>query len=190
MLHWVLFTSITYLASCQGFGLLASLALGVAVAVVIVRSMTFTLRINTFEKVSASLLMSDPAQVSSVHAQIIIDRITPDEVRDIIRRQYLVYPPFHWGPRYSWLWGYHWVDVMANGTFSIDDHVIVYKNPVTVDDLRAHLTQELATGLPDGKPLWQLHHFVNYGENRSVLLFKFHHCYGDGLTLLRLWMQV
>ncbi len=91
------------------------------------------------------------------------------------------------------LFGYVWINC-AN--FNIDEHVVEPPDPAlplkTNADLQVHVNKLIkAHKFRLDLPLWSVYYIKNYGqyEKTTVVLFVFHQCFSDGVSLVRLFFK-
>lgn len=75
--------------------------------------------------------------------------------------------------------------------FDVDDHIVEQSLPSGSGDeeLRALVSAEMEKPLPLDRPLWRCHLVHGYGDG-SALLWRTHHCMGDGIALMVLLLAV
>jgi diacylglycerol O-acyltransferase / wax synthase len=77
----------------------------------------------------------------------------------------------------------HW---QLSAAFDVDDHVLraALPEPAGRAELEEFVSQLASTPLKGGVPLWTFHLVERY-ESGSALVVRIHHCYADGIALLR-----
>jgi hypothetical protein len=100
-------------------------------------------------------------------------------------------------------YGYVWLDCDEN-LFDLDDHICEIKSTNGAegseelkndDQLQAYVSHLISTyEFNIEKPLWKLFYKQNFGfnvngEKRTVLIFLFHMCFADGLSLIRVFFK-
>ncbi|MFN2372692.1 MAG: wax ester/triacylglycerol synthase family O-acyltransferase [Cyclonatronaceae bacterium] len=75
--------------------------------------------------------------------------------------------------------------------FHPDNHIqtIGLPAPYGKAELEQVVSDVMSSPLDFSKPLWKIYHIENY-EGGSALIYKFHHCLGDGIALIRLLLSV
>lgn len=75
--------------------------------------------------------------------------------------------------------------------FHPDNHLqtIGLPAPYGKAELEQIVSDIMSSPLDLSRPLWKVYHVDNY-EGGSALIFKFHHCMGDGIALIRLLLSV
>jgi WS/DGAT/MGAT family acyltransferase len=81
-----------------------------------------------------------------------------------------------------------WEDVPS---FDVGDHILEHTLPPGSgeDALRAYASAEMRRDLPRDRPLW-LVHIVHGYQGGSALLWRLHHCMGDGIALMVLLLAI
>ncbi|HTW37520.1 MAG TPA: wax ester/triacylglycerol synthase family O-acyltransferase [Steroidobacteraceae bacterium] len=77
----------------------------------------------------------------------------------------------------------HWE---RSAGFDVDDHVLraALPEPQGRDELEALAGELASTPLKEGIPLWTFHLVERY-ESGSAIIVRIHHCYADGIALVR-----
>ena len=75
--------------------------------------------------------------------------------------------------------------------FSIDDHVLAVTLPgrAGTRELQALVSRLASRPLDPAQPLWQFHLVENFAGG-SALIARIHHCYADGIALVRVLMSM
>jgi WS/DGAT/MGAT family acyltransferase len=75
--------------------------------------------------------------------------------------------------------------------FDIDRHVVRERLPAPASDVQLQrLVGHLASQpLPAGQPLWRFHLVERFGEG-CALIVRLHHCYADGIALMRVLLSL
>jgi WS/DGAT/MGAT family acyltransferase len=83
---------------------------------------------------------------------------------------------------------WEWEDVE---TFSVRDHILEHTLPAGSGEeaLRDYASAEMKRDLPRDRPLWLVHVVHGY-EGGSALLWRLHHCMGDGIALTVLMLAI
>ena len=137
---------------------------------------------------TAWLHMEDPTNLMMVTGIYVFDRpLDPARLKDTVR--YRMAERF---PRLT-----HRVQPSGSGatwepdpTFDVNAHVhhIAIPAPGDTHALREMVSDLMSTPLDFSKPLWQVHLLENYGEG-CVVLFRIHHCIGDGVALVHVMLS-
>lgn len=75
--------------------------------------------------------------------------------------------------------------------FDVGDHIVEESLPPGAgdDELRALASAQMAQPLPFERPLWRVHLVHGYNGG-SALLWRLHHCMGDGIALMVLMLAI
>src|SRR5687767_11267705 len=75
--------------------------------------------------------------------------------------------------------------------FEVGDHILEQSLPPGSGDeqLRTLAAAEMAKPLPPERPLWRVHLVHGYGDG-CALLWRLHHCLGDGIALMVLTLAI
>ncbi len=75
--------------------------------------------------------------------------------------------------------------------FSIDEHVLSLSLPgrAATRELQALVSRLASRPLDPARPLWQFHLVDNFAGG-SALIARIHHCYADGIALVRVMMSM
>jgi diacylglycerol O-acyltransferase len=131
----------------------------------------------------AWLLMERPTNPMVVMGLLILNRpLRYAALRQLVAERFLAFERFRCVPVLETLGG-RWV--RAEG-FNLDDHVLRVELPAPAGKLELEaLAGELAsTQFNTGRPLWNLHLVKRY-QGGSALIIRIHHCYADGIALMR-----
>jgi WS/DGAT/MGAT family acyltransferase len=79
----------------------------------------------------------------------------------------------------------------TSASFQVDDHLVVTRLPRDGGEreLEAFVSELMATPLPPERPRWQFHLVRDY-EGGSALIARVHHCYADGIALVRVMLSM
>ena len=105
----------------------------------------------------------------------------------IIERRFLSFPRFRQRPVQVPGMAY-WETVPG---FSIDDHVVSVSLPgrAGTKELQKLVSRLASRPLDPARPWWQFH-LVDNLEGGSALILRIHHCYADGIALVRVVMSM
>ena len=144
------------------------------------------------EKISAVdtawLRMDRPANLMMISGVLVFGRrVRYERVKRIIRERFLRFPRFRQRP--VQLPGVaHWENAPE---FSIDDHVLPASLPGRAGkkELQTLVSRLASQPLDPARPLWQFHLVENFAGG-SALIARIHHCYADGIALVRVMMSM
>jgi WS/DGAT/MGAT family acyltransferase len=108
-------------------------------------------------------------------------------VTRVLRERFLSFPRFRQrpveGPGLT-----YWENAPE---FSIDDHVLSVSLPGRggKKELQALVSRLASRPLDPARPLWQFHLVENFAGG-SALIARIHHCYADGIALVRVMMSM
>ena len=108
-------------------------------------------------------------------------------VRAMLQRRFLRFARFRERP-VERADGAYWE---ASSGFRLDDHLVIARLPRGDADqaLKDYVSSLIATPLPAGRPRWQFHVIPRYRQG-SVLIARVHHCYADGIALVRVMLSM
>jgi len=115
------------------------------------------------------------------------DRVRFDRLTRIIRERFLKFHRFRQRP-VERLGITYWESAR---NFAISDHVerIALPGAAGTAELEALVSRLAATPLDPARPLWQYHLVENFARG-SALIARIHHCYADGIALVRVLMSM
>lgn len=138
----------------------------------------------------AWLRMDEPANLMMINGVLFFDRpLVLDEVKRVLGERLLEIPRFQQrvvattrGQRFSW---------EQDPTFDLDSHVVEETLASPGDDgaLQNLVSHWMSTPLDRERPLWMCHLLQNY-KGGCALLWRIHHCMGDGLALMLVLLSV
>lgn len=130
----------------------------------------------------AWLRMDRPENPMTIVSLIVLGRrLGRLALRSLIAERLLAFDRFRCLPVADAL-GASWTE---STSFNLDDHLIAtaLPSPGGQRELEALAGDLSGTPLPAGRPLWTFHLIERYGAG-SAVIFRIHHCYGDGVALL------
>ena len=136
----------------------------------------------------AWLLMDRPANPMTIVGLIVLEQpIELEPLRALIGQRLLAFPRFRQTPVAGVLEG-SWVETAA---FSLDDHVrsIALPSPGNQRQLELLGGELASTPFPPGRPLWSFHLIGEY-RGGSAIIVRIHHCYADGVALLKVLLAL
>jgi diacylglycerol O-acyltransferase / wax synthase len=109
------------------------------------------------------------------------------EFRHIFATRLLCYPRFRHRPVQDPL-GASWV---ADAGFDLDAHLIRTElpEPCGKTELEEFAADLASVKLPADRPLWQVH-FVDRYQSGSAWVMRLHHCYADGIAMIRVLLSL
>jgi diacylglycerol O-acyltransferase / wax synthase len=137
---------------------------------------------------TAWLRMDRPGNLMMISGVLVFGRhVRLERVRRVIRERFLRFPRFRQRPA-QLPGGSYWENV---ADFSIDDHVLALKLPgrAGTRELQALVSRLASLPLDPARPLWQFHLVENFAGG-SALIARIHHCYADGIALVRVLMSM
>ena len=144
------------------------------------------------EKISAVdtawLRMDRPSNLMMICGVLLFaDAIRFDRLTRIVDERFLKFHRFRQRP-VERLGVAYWESVPH---FDIADHVerIALSGRAGTDELQALVSRLAATPLDPKRPLWQFHLVENLNGG-SALIARIHHCYADGIALVRVLMSM
>ncbi len=113
--------------------------------------------------------------------------VSCDALRSLLSTRLLRFRRFREFPAHDVL-GSYWRE---DEHFTLDAHVHTLSLPAraTQADLEAAASDLASTQLDPRGPLWQMHLVERY-RGGSALIARFHHCYADGIALLRVMLSL
>jgi diacylglycerol O-acyltransferase len=133
-------------------------------------------------------LMERPTNPMMVVALFVLERsLEYERLRALIADRFLAHERFRCRPVADVL-GASWTE---QADFDIDDHVLRVALPGQAgqQELEALVGELASTPLSQERPLWSFHLVENYRQG-SALIIRIHHCYADGIALVRLMLAL
>lgn len=114
-------------------------------------------------------------------------RMRWDRFRRLIERRFLGFSRFRQRPVQDAL-GAAWVD---DPQFDLDSHIqrVALPRPAGKTELERLGAELASTPLDPGRPLWQVH-FVERYLGGSAWIMRIHHCYADGMALVKVLLSM
>ena len=144
------------------------------------------------EKVSAVdtawLRMDRPANLMMICGVLMLDRpLSLARLRRIVAERFLVFRRFRQRTVRTAA-GAWWRD---DPGFDLTAHVVAVKLAGDAGDveLQALVSKLVATPLSHERPMWQFHLVTNY-RGGAALVARIHHCYADGIALVRVMLSM
>ena len=136
----------------------------------------------------AWLRMERPTNPMMVVAVLTLaTRLKYDALRKLLTTRLLAYERFRQLPVHD-AFGTHW---QTDAQFDIDSHLhrLALQPRARQAHLEAAASDLASTPLDPRRPLWQAHLVERYGKG-SALIARFHHCYADGVALMRVLLSL
>ncbi len=136
----------------------------------------------------AWLLMDRPANPMTIVGLIVLERpLELGPLRELIGERLLAFRRFRQTPVAGALEG-SWIETPA---FSLDDHVrsAALSPPGSQRQLELLAGELAGTPFPPGRPLWSFHLVSRY-RGGSAVIVRIHHCYADGVALLKVLLAL
>ncbi|MCC6534534.1 MAG: wax ester/triacylglycerol synthase family O-acyltransferase [Burkholderiales bacterium] len=136
----------------------------------------------------AWLRMERPTNPMMVVVVIALERkLAPAKLKQMLAQRFLAYPRFRQRvvreAHQAW-----WED---DPEFDLDDHVhrVALPGARRRAELQELVSELASTGLDPSRPLWQFHLVESY-HGGSVVIARIHHCYADGIALIRVLLAM
>ncbi|MET0440883.1 MAG: wax ester/triacylglycerol synthase family O-acyltransferase [Casimicrobiaceae bacterium] len=137
---------------------------------------------------NAWLRMDRPSNLMMICGVLIFrEKIEVARLRKVIAERFMVFKRFRQRPVETPAMSY-WE---ADAHFDIDHHVAHTALPGRAGkaELQAFASRLMSTPLDPSRPRWQFHLVDNY-EGGSALVARIHHCYADGIALVRVMLSM
>ena len=137
----------------------------------------------------AWLRMESPASPMTIVGLLVVEgRLTLAALKRVISARFLSYPRFR-QRAVADASGAGWWELARD--FDLDAHVVpVRLRGATSQRQLEHLVGRLAsTPLEPSRPLWKFHLVERYGQGSAVIV-RIHHCYADGIALVRVLLSM
>ena len=137
---------------------------------------------------TAWLRMDRPGNLMMITGVLVFSRpIRIERVKRVIEGRFLSFPRFRQRPVQAS--GMAWWETPP--AFSIDDHVVSMSLPgrAATKELQRVVSRLASQPLDPSKPWWQFHLVDNFAAG-SALIVRIHHCYADGIALVRVLMSM
>ena len=132
--------------------------------------------------------MDTPANLMMICGVLTFDApLSLERLRAVIAERFVVFRRFRQLPQQA-ATGAVWRDDRA---FDVAAHVVPTRLPAPADDVSLqHLVSTLmATPLASDRPRWQFHLVTEY-RGGSAVVARIHHCYADGIALVRVMLSM
>ena len=132
--------------------------------------------------------MDRPVNLMMICGVLMLDRrVSLARLRRVVDERFLVFRRFRQVPVQT-ATGAYWRD---DRHFDIAAHVVTSRlaSPAGDAELQALASDLIATRLPHHRPIWQFHLVANF-RGGSAIVVRIHHCYADGIALVRVMMSM
>ena len=140
-------------------------------------------------------LQDSPANLMVINSVFTIDSIDLVTLRGLWQERVIDagngrrYPRFTWrvvraGRRLRW---------QKLQDFDLENHVIEAPGAARIDSrekLQDYVGEVASRPLPRDRPLWQMHLISDFNEGLSAVVFRIHHCMGDGIALVPILFSI
>ncbi len=136
----------------------------------------------------AWLMMDRPTNRMTIVGLIIYSRtLSLAALRALVEERFLAHERLRCYPEADAL-GARWVPAVG---FDIADHVLTTKLPAGArkHDLERLVGRLAGTPFKSGRPLWTFH-LIEHWQGGSALIIRIHHCYADGIALMRVLLSL
>ena len=137
---------------------------------------------------TAWLRMDRPANLMMICGVLMFDRrLSLARLRRVVDERFLVFGRFRQVPVQTTT-GAYWRD---DRHFDIAAHVVTSRLPSPAGDaeLQSLASRLIATPLSHERPIWQFHLVANF-RGGSAIVIRIHHCYADGIALVRVMLSL
>jgi len=113
--------------------------------------------------------------------------VRPADFRRMAETRFLCFPRFRHRPASDPL-GASWVE---DENFDIDAHLVdaVLEEPAGQAELEGLVSELAGTPLDPSRPMWQVHFIARY-RGGSAWIMRIHHCYADGIAMIRVLLSM
>jgi WS/DGAT/MGAT family acyltransferase len=137
---------------------------------------------------AAWLRMDRPSNLMMIVGVVVFDtRVDFRRFRRTLRDRFLAFDRFRSRARQDVLTA----DWEADPEFDLDRHVVraTLADPGGQAELEAFVSELASTDLDREHPAWQFH-FVDRFQGGSAAVLRIHHCYADGMALIRVFLSL
>jgi WS/DGAT/MGAT family acyltransferase len=137
---------------------------------------------------AAWLRMDRPSNLMMIVGVVVFDtRVDFRRFRRTLRDRFLAFDRFRCRARQDVLTA----DWEADPEFDLDRHVVraTLADPGGQAELEAFVSELASTDLDREHPAWQFH-FVDRFQGGSAAVLRIHHCYADGMALIRVFLSL
>jgi diacylglycerol O-acyltransferase len=137
---------------------------------------------------AAWLRMDRPTNLMMIVGVVVLDsRVDFRRFRRTIRDRFLAFDRFRCRTRQDAMTA----DWERDEAFDLDRHVVRAALPAPGGQagLEARVSELASTDLDRDRPAWQFH-FVERFEGGSAAILRIHHCYADGMAMIRVFLSL
>jgi WS/DGAT/MGAT family acyltransferase len=137
---------------------------------------------------AAWLRMDRPTNLMTIVGVVVFDsRVDFRRFRRTIEERFLAFPRFRCRARQDAVTA----DWVSDPDFDLDRHVLRARlpEPGGQDELEAFVSGLASEGLDRERPMWQFH-FVERFQGGSAAVLRIHHCYADGIAMIRVFLSL
>ena len=137
---------------------------------------------------AAWLRMDRPTNLMMIVGVVVLDsRVDFRRFRRAIRDRFLAFDRFRCRARQDAITA-NWE---RDEAFDLDRHVVraALPAPGGQAELEALVSELASTGLDRDRPAWQFH-FVERFQGGSAAILRIHHCYADGMAMIRVFLSL
>jgi diacylglycerol O-acyltransferase len=148
-----------------------------------------TLETERMSAVDAAWLRMDrPTNLMMIVGVVVFDSpVDLGRFRRTLEERFLAFPRFRCRAREDAL-GADWV---PDDDFDLGRHLVRARlpSPAGQDELEAFVSGLASTDLDRSRPLWQFH-FIERFQGGSAAVLRIHHCYADGMAMIRVFLSL
>ena len=137
---------------------------------------------------AAWLRMDRPTNLMMIVGVVVLEsRVDFRRFRRTIAQRFLEFPRFRCRARQDTV-SAHWE---PDPDFDLDAHVIraALPAPAGQAELEAFVSELAGTDLDRRRPIWQFH-FIDEFQGGSAVILRIHHCYADGMAMIRVFLTL
>jgi WS/DGAT/MGAT family acyltransferase len=137
---------------------------------------------------AAWLRMDRPTNLMMIIGVVVLDsRVDFRRFRRTIRDRFLAFDRFRCRPVQDAMTA----DWEPDPDFDIDRHLVRARlpDPGGQAELEAYVSELASTDLDRDRPAWQFH-FIDRFQGGSAAILRIHHCYADGMAMIRVFLSL
>jgi WS/DGAT/MGAT family acyltransferase len=118
---------------------------------------------------------------------VLTQRLTRAALRELIAQRFLAHPRFRCRPVDEYLYA-RWIE---DPQLDLEAHLhyVTLPQPAGQAELEEVVGELASTPLPPDRPMWSFHLVERY-RGGSALVIRIHHCYADGIALVRVFLSL